>query len=304
MRYFVIFILVFLVLIINIILDQRAKKQYKEKIFPKNIVYQLDDKIELPYIEEGKDTPKVIYRCHRDKTSIGKYQEVFDKTQKLMPDYKQVLFDDEEIETFIKEKYGDRIYKAYKSINPIYGPAKSDFFRMLVIYLYGGIYLDIKSGPISKKVNDIIENNQGKNLISIGQNFPVGLLPRFHFLAMDGQGYHDWSFVSNTNHNEYAQWFIISNKGNLIIKQMIKQMVTNIENGIKEPKNYEHGFASVLALTGPICYSIVISKYANNKNSKIFYSALDRTLKHHIIDYKSIEKGKHYQSLEDKRVLL
>lgn len=304
MKYINLLVLLVIILVINIVLSHKSKKKFIKKYFPENIIYPLDESIPLPEVEEGIDTPKKIYRCHRDKNSIDKYKEVFSITDKLMPEYEQIFYDDEQIEEFIKNNFHRRIYDAYKSINPIYGSAKSDLFRMLIIYLYGGVYFDIKSGPTSTEINDIIRKNQGKNLISIGQNFPVGLIPRFHLLKMNGKGYHDWSFISDTKYNEYAQWFIISNKGNLIIKQAIKQIVTNIENGKKEPKNYSKGFFSVLALSGPICYSKTVAKYKNKKNCKIFYSRLNDTLSHHLIDYLSIEKENHYQSLKDKRVIL
>ena len=304
MKYINILVALFLILIINIILDHKYKKDFIKKNFPKNIIYPLDESVPLPDVEEGIDIPKKIYRCHKDKNSINKYKKVFSITDKFMPEYEQIIYDDEQIEEFIKNNFHKRIYDAYKSINPIYGCAKSDFFRMLVIYFYGGIYFDIKSGPTSTKINNIIKKNQGKNLISIGQNFPIGLIPNFHFLKMNGKGYHNFSFFSDTIHNEYSQWFIISNKGNLIIKQTIKQIVTNIENGKKDPKNYSKGFFSVLALGGPICYSKIVAKYKNKKNSKIFYSRLNDTLSHHLINYLSIEKENHYQNLKDKKVIL
>lgn len=55
------------------------------------------------------------------------------------------LFDDRECVDFIRDAYGAEMLHLYKSINPSYGPARADLFRYLLIYHYGGVYLDLKS---------------------------------------------------------------------------------------------------------------------------------------------------------------
>jgi mannosyltransferase OCH1-like enzyme len=263
----------------------------------------VDESISLPLINEGLDTPKKIYRCHKDKKSIKKYQNVFDKTKKLMPDYEQIIYTDEMIEKFIKKNFSERIYNAYKHINPKYGAARSDFFRMLVIYHHGGVYMDIKSGPKNNKINNVIENNQGKLLVTRGEKIPYGIIPYRHFSPLTRTSSHDWSFVTNTNYNEYLQWYIISNRGNPIIGEMIKQMVSNIEHGIKHPDIYANGSYSVLALTGPICYSRVIDRNFKSENKKKFKIINNNIMNHHLIDYKKIENN-HYSLQEDLRVII
>lgn len=301
MNYKLVLLIILSFILINILLDKYLKYKFKKENFPPNIVYPIKGDIELPLVEEGKNIPKKIYRCHRDKESIKKYQKVFDKTNKLMPDYEQVIYDDEEIEEFIKENFSERIFKAYNSINPIYGPAKSDLFRMLIIYLYGGVYFDIKTGPNNKNINKLIDENQDKLLISVGQNFPVGLIPNFYNFDSE---YDNWSSYTGTLYNEYVQWYVISPAGNKIIKKTIEQIVSNIEYGLENKEKYNKGNISVVAMTGPIAFSLVVNKFATKKNSKFFGRAMNRTLSHSLVEYKKIEKGKHYRYLEDKRVLI
>jgi inositol phosphorylceramide mannosyltransferase catalytic subunit len=281
----------------NIILSQISIYNFKKNNFPPNILHPLKEDIILPKVEKSNEVPKKIYRCGKDLNSKEKYQKVFDKTSKLMADYEQIFYTDEMIEKFIKNNFEERIYNAYKKINPIYGPARADFFRYLIIYLYGGIYMDIKSGPIDKKINNIIEENKGKLLTSVGSNFPIGLLPIFHLYS---KNYDDWSAYTGTWFNEYAQWYIISSPGNEVMSYIIKQMISNIENG----KNYNSGCFSVVAMTGPIMYTRMIKKYGNDKNCKVFYNSLNSTLTHHLIDYKKIEGKNHYRNLEDKKILV
>ena len=55
------------------------------------------------------------------------------------------MFDDRECGEFIRNAYGAEMLKLYMSINPAYGAARADLFRYLLIYHYGGVYLDLKS---------------------------------------------------------------------------------------------------------------------------------------------------------------
>ena len=55
-------------------------------------------------------------------------------------DYITVYFSDADIISFIKEEYPE-FYDDYTNVRP--GAFKADIFRLLVLYLYGGIYNDI-----------------------------------------------------------------------------------------------------------------------------------------------------------------
>ena len=73
------------------------------------------------------------------------------------PEYEYHLFDDEEIRAFILEHYGEVIWGYYQRIAPPYGAARADFFRYLLMYQLGGVYLDIKSSldrPLREVLRD------------------------------------------------------------------------------------------------------------------------------------------------------
>lgn len=55
------------------------------------------------------------------------------------------FFGNQEIEIFIKKNYTTDIFEAFKSIHRSYGAAQADFFRYLVLYRMGGIYIDAKT---------------------------------------------------------------------------------------------------------------------------------------------------------------
>ena len=55
------------------------------------------------------------------------------------------IYNNSQMESFVKEHFPE-YYESYSSINKEYNVAKTDFFRYMVVYHYGGVYIDIKSG--------------------------------------------------------------------------------------------------------------------------------------------------------------
>lgn len=287
------FIILLILFISLIILHFLTKNKYENYIFPK---FKIDNEIILPTIKRENIIPKIIYRTHIDIEKIKPYQKVLDKTKEILPDYETKIYYNKDVEEYIKNNFSERIYNAYNSINADYGPAKADFFRYLIIYKEGGIYLDIKSGPI-KNIDNIIENLNGKLAISNWTNFPIKLLPILYFDELY------WSDFLNNYYGEYQNWYIISGKGNPLLAEIIKQMVTNIEEGIKDKNIYSYGKTSIIALTGPLMFSKIIENYKNKEDFQIFNPNLDNYLKYKIVDHINIEKNNHYKKIKNKYVL-
>jgi mannosyltransferase OCH1-like enzyme len=279
----------------SLLIDQaREKEIFLKKIFPtKNINFPIDNTIDLPNVTREYFVPKIIYRTHVIPEKIKPYQKVLDHTKEIVPNYKTKIFFDKDIEKYIKNNYSQRIFNAYKSISPDYGPACADLFRYLLIYKEGGIYLDIKSAPI-KNLDNIIDNLEGKMAISNWSNFPIKyLINNFKYNA---------PFFKNPR-GEYQNWHIISGKGNPLLGQIIKQAVTNIEYGIKNREKYSFGKRSVLCMTGPIMMTKVIENYKNKNDFKYFKANLNNHLKYDFINHKKIENNNHYTKKKNKYVL-
>lgn len=85
--------------------------------------------------------PKVIYQTTKDKTRIP--PKVYDQIKKYAPDYKHIVFDDEECVKFLTTYYGQQYAMRFKNLG--HGAHKADLFRYCLLYRQGGIYLDIKT---------------------------------------------------------------------------------------------------------------------------------------------------------------
>jgi mannosyltransferase OCH1-like enzyme len=81
-------------------------------------------------------------------------------------------------DSIIKTHFSPDIYKAYTSINPEYGPAQADFFRYCLMYLYGGMYIDIKSefnpnilNVLNTDKYDIFLSHWSEKYKNVGENY-------------------------------------------------------------------------------------------------------------------------------------
>ena len=109
-------------------------------------------------INKSKDSvtsiPKVIYQTYKSKDLIP--QKVYDNIKKYAPEYKHIIYDDNECRNFIKENFGDELVDLFNNLQPT--SHKADLFRYLILYKNGGIYLDIKIELI-KPLKDIFIND-------------------------------------------------------------------------------------------------------------------------------------------------
>lgn len=64
----------------------------------------------------------------------------------MNPEYDYFLFDDDAVDRFIRLEYGREIFSSYACVKV--GAAKCDVWRLLVIYLFGGIYFDADVRPV------------------------------------------------------------------------------------------------------------------------------------------------------------
>jgi len=89
--------------------------------------------------------PRVIHQTYKTNDLPTEISEVVQRLKDMNPTFEYRFYNDEDCLNFIKENYDEETLNLYLSINPNYGSAKSDFFRYLLMYKVGGVYLDIKS---------------------------------------------------------------------------------------------------------------------------------------------------------------
>lgn len=100
------------------------------------------------------EIPKKIHQTWYKKSLPSGIQKNVEKIKSLNKDYEYFFYDDNDILNYITKNYNDRILRAYKKLK--IGASKADFFRYLVLYKEGGVYLDLDA-DILKNLDSLIE---------------------------------------------------------------------------------------------------------------------------------------------------
>jgi len=161
---------------------------------------------------------KNIFQSWHTKELHPLIQEKIDVIQKLNPEYSYHLYNDNDMDIFVNEHYNGLISECYNKLNIIV--AKVDFWRYLVLYKYGGIYLDMDS-TIEKPLNELIRSTDEAIISAEG------------------------------NPNLYVQWALIFSKGHPILKKTIDLIISNIQHN-----SYPN---DIHKMTGPTVYTKAIN---------------------------------------------
>ena len=100
---------------------------------------------------------KIVHQIYWNRLYNNKFHKKVKKIRKKMkllnPGYDFRIYNEIDIENIIYNNFKGKIIKAYEKINLMV--PKSDLARLLILYLYGGIYLDMKS-TIDCNLDDFI----------------------------------------------------------------------------------------------------------------------------------------------------
>ena len=184
--------------------------------------------------------PKKIYQTWFTKTLPSGVKDYVSHMMSLNPSYDYELYDDDDIFYFIKENYERDVLSAYEKLE--IGAAKSDFWRYLVLYKNGGVYLDLDS-HIYKSLDDLIKENDEAIISREGSE--------------DNPHYDDHGGI-------FVQWCLIFNAGHPILEKTFKKCVYNIKN--QTTQNIWH-------LTGPSVYSSAIREVLSPLDMDIYKSS-------------------------------
>ena len=213
---------------------------------------------------------KNIFQTWKEKQLHPLIQEKIDNIKKQNSDYKYYLYDDKDMDDFVNKHYNGEISDCYNKLNIIV--AKADFWRYLILYKYGGIYLDIDSS-INKPLNELI-NEEDKAIIT-------------------AQGHRN-CYVN-------VQWGMIFSKEHPILKKTIELVCDNIKNN-RYPNN-------IHKMTGPDVFTMAINEihkelfnknldhknlnYKDRKNTDITYTKNNISYRIYGIDYNDYFEFKH-----------
>jgi mannosyltransferase OCH1-like enzyme len=96
----------------------------------------------LLFIDIHITIPKNIFQTWNTLDLPPNMQQSVNKLKAQHPDFIHYLYDDTMCRNFIKKHFDKKVVQAFDTLRP--GAYKADIWRYCVLYIKGGIYLDIK----------------------------------------------------------------------------------------------------------------------------------------------------------------
>jgi hypothetical protein len=100
--------------------------------------------------------PRNIFQTWYTKNISDQFRELTQTWINNNLNYAYFLFDDNDCELFIKKNFEIQVYNAYCRIIP--GAFKADLWRYCILYIYGGVYVDIDTICINT-IDDYLNND-------------------------------------------------------------------------------------------------------------------------------------------------
>ena len=177
--------------------------------------------------------------------------------KKFNPGWAVYFYTDAAVDFFIKTNFPKDIYNAYLKINPSFGAMKADFFRYCVLYIHGGLYVDIFK-RIKGNLGDFFDERTDCYLLEFRSNIATR-----HWWREQREG------------KDYEQWFLMFKPRHPYLKLVIESISTAILNHhIPELSN---GILNsgptvikqmILKLTGPDKLTEIINGYIKDNAPK------------------------------------
>jgi mannosyltransferase OCH1-like enzyme len=254
---------------------QQIKDEIKLKIENNNKILNYN-RLNKPFILKPSYNaiiPLHLYTCWHTKELPPLMKENYDYLVESNPKITFHLYDDNDCREFIKNNFEADVLGAYDSLIPC--AFKCDLWRYCILFINGGIYMDIKYRCVNG----------------------------FKFIDLTEKEY----FVRDCDINNVYNALIVSLPGNEILHKCIRKIVENVQN-----KYYGNG---CLDPTGPgllakyftqeekqnikIYHSLVesINKYYIVKDDRIILSWYDGYRE----EQSKFQKYKHYSQLWEER---
>lgn len=171
--------------------------------------------------------PLNVYQTWKTKKLPNGMLENLKFNQLINPEFNFIIYDDNDCINFIKSNFSIDVFYAFNKLIP--GAYKADLWRYCILYIYGGIYMDIKF--------KCINNFKLINLVN-SEYFPTDVTLKEY---------------QNEPYKAVYNGFIISKPKNGKLLQAINQIVFNVNN------NY-YGL-SPLDITGPVLFGSFFTNY-------------------------------------------
>lgn len=178
--------------------------------------------------------PKIIHLIYKSNSIPDLYRPFYNRMKDLHPDWEIVIYDDSHALTIVKEYFPEilEIYQSYPC-----DVQRTDIFRVLIVYLRGGFYLDLDMYCLK----DLEELRQFK--IVLGEERTISFKSKKKWDSKHGLQVANYMFGSVPKHPFWGEVLL---------------------EGIKRSSNKVYTETDILKITGPW----LLSEVYHNKKQK------------------------------------
>lgn len=162
----------------------------KIEIFKQNVPYIYYKHEYIPVI------PLKVYMTWGYKTIPPKMKNNLENLKRENPEFEFIIFDDEDCKKFITDNFDKEILWGFNKLVP--GAYKADLWRLCILYINGGFYIDIKFKCLN-----------GFKLIELSESE---------------------HFIMDRPPNYILNALMVCKAGNPFLKKCIDEIITNIKN--------------------------------------------------------------------------
>lgn len=174
-------------------------------------------------------------------------KDVMEENKKQNPEYTFKFYDYDAIKKYIYENTNERIINTFNLINPECYTCISDFFRYIIIYKEGGIYLDVKT-KINKPLREWVTDDK----------IHIGVWIWHDYNELDY--YYDSNHKPKSSKRQMLQNAFMFPPRHSLLKNVIHDMCNQLNNHVND----------ILEATGPNMYTRSIAPQLKYYDYKIY----------------------------------
>lgn len=227
---------------------------------------------------ESSVIPKKIYTTWHSKELPEKMQENINKLKKDNPEFDICIYDENDCYKFIEDNFPKEVLLAYNKLIP--HSYKSDLWRFCILYINGGIYLDIKNKCIN--------------------NFKFSSFVDKEYFVNDGNFKH----TDEITYQSIYTGLIIAKKNNEILLKTICSIVNNVSKEIYGPNPWYPTGPCIFGYAYTKCngdknYPLVLHHHGPKSEESIKYNNIKVLV--HYPEYRQEQKSVYYQDLWNQK---
>jgi len=135
---------------------QNVRTSATHPSIPADVIPTAESISSIPTITTTSKIPLVIYQTYNWKDRIP--AKVDANMLKFAPQYKRTIYNDSECAEFIKTHFHSSVLQTYMHLK---GAHRADLFRYAILYINGGVYMDIKTELLTPLIAIVPQETKG-----------------------------------------------------------------------------------------------------------------------------------------------